>query len=195
MGLFDPAWMTSNPKKAHKAAASVGKIKDQKLLKKIVFDAPLIEVKDAAIGAITDTKIIEDIAFCYRDDKIKNVSVSAMAASKLKDKDKLILYAATSPVFTPKVVQLLQEDQAALTRILKESPCPMNRYEASRYSTDIGTMSSLWEELKSQRSSDPQVMSLQKMLNERLLFLKYDIRNKPVGSMTFRERAEVNEND
>lgn len=62
MGLFKPAWMTSDSKKAGKAVDAVSKIVDQAKLARIAREAPLGQVRTAAASRMTDQEALFEVA-------------------------------------------------------------------------------------------------------------------------------------
>lgn len=62
MGLFGPAWKTSNPNKAYKGILYVQKVSDDKKLCEIATNAQLEDVAVAAVKCISDDVLLAKIA-------------------------------------------------------------------------------------------------------------------------------------
>ena len=80
MGLFEPAWKTSDYMKDEKAISAVKKITDNDKLYEISMTAPLSQVRIAAVKQINDQKLLFDIA-----SKSDMKSVSESACERISD--------------------------------------------------------------------------------------------------------------
>ena len=75
MGLFQPKWKTTDPKKTYEARQLVQGISDPAKLKKIAVEAPLDNVKLAAAKGISDQCLLREIVFSVDSPDVKQAII------------------------------------------------------------------------------------------------------------------------
>ena len=104
MGLFKPAWMTTDFSKRDKAIAAVRSMTDQRELKRVALEAPRVDVIEAALARLSDPAILYEIAVEASTKKARDNrydEIGAIAVMGIDDQDMLRDLAANPRVSDP----------------------------------------------------------------------------------------------
>lgn len=159
MGLFGPSWKSNDESKQDKIIKRVNKIYNQDDLKKIVFNAPLKEVKKTALNRIINERILKEIVTYHKDEDIQFLALDKITKEKL-------LYDIAIDNILPleignKAVEKIK-DQIIIKKLLSDIPTT-HRYFKIIYENIDNPSFDISIEANSKRAEDNLIKDLDNM--------------------------------